>query len=486
LVFQFAVAQESGAPPASFLSAPVQRWAFDLKTTIGRGNNVVPSADGRLVVATAADGTLHFLRTDEKEKSRHVVFVPPEASPSSDATEATNSTLRTVCRTGATLVEDDNGGFLYAVYSVTDEAFTVSTGYEGYTDDSYQGGQPTPTETVVSARSRVIAVNLKGKALWSISLDGTVVGSPYVSQTLAREKVYVAHNIPVAVSTTLDDGSIASAVTVNGSGRVSVIFVPRTSTDEDSASLVASVGWNNNEQFNPDSEISPIPFGPLAGRSLTLTGSDDPVDIMYFGAVRDGDNIFSGALFMMIPSAAFEENKGKTAASYTILAVNAEDSPPYSAASKPAVSAKGTSIYLGQASSRVDGWTAISDGSLNIEELAAQPRSIFLPQWDRTIDQQNGDGEARKYCEILIAFFCRQAVLNLDLTCNVCLQPFSLAPCCHLRATCYFYLLPMDPSLPLLLTLEGYRGEQHWRHLFSRIQFFLNQKRKAVSLISLM
>jgi hypothetical protein len=365
---------------AQFLSVPQPRWSYDIQSTIGVGNNVMVSSDGSRVFVTAIDGTLHIL-SSSGDPSRAVSFVPPPSiiTTNTNSTNNNSGTSRTTCRTGVTLVEDNfnsTGQILYAVYAVTDEIQAQSEdiaditgnreryrqlqGGDAYTgtDDSYGYGGNTgynneaPTVVTTLINSRIFGVDKTGALLWTFDLPGKVIGEPYVSRSATQgDMIYIIHNVPAAVDAV--NGNTGAATE---DGRVSVISV-QTSSSIHTATLITTV----------EDESNSAPFGPATGR--TFASQDGNTDVLYFGTSLDDGFSSSGSLYALFALV--------TSGTYFIRPVSQEDGAPRSTLARPAVSSDGTSVYLGQSESLVQGWT----GGQNLGNfLMGADREVF-PRW---------------------------------------------------------------------------------------------------------
>ena len=183
--------------------------------------------------------------------------------------------------------------------------------------------------------SRVLAVSPDASEIWSVVVPGQVVGTPFVG---LEGDVYVAHNEAI-------EGQ------EEASGRVSVIR---------NGEIIETIGVGDDLG----------PFAPPTGKIV-----DNSV-LLVFGTSFENGRSNDGFLYMFVA----ERN------TYEIR--QASDNP-LSGVAAPVVSADGTSVYLGQASGRVSGWTGNNDlqDVLNGRQGNVRPWSIRLnvPNNDATL-----------------------------------------------------------------------------------------------------
>jgi hypothetical protein len=314
---------------------------------------VVASQDGSRVFSTASDGSLHIVYTSALDFS---TFFEPEAF----------AETVTSCQSGVTLVEIESAAVTgpatttadakveYALYAVTD----VTTGQD--------------------VSSRLLAVNIDGTLRWTLAVEGTVVGKPFVGAD--QNTFYIVHNIP----------SSTTAADAPGVGRISVIVVDPI----DGLPLVTAT--------LPETADN-APFGPATGKTIQQQqgpNNSSELDIVVFGENNDNGLSAQGALYMLIPSNENEALGGRGNAAYDLRLVFDFSR---STVARPAVSADGTAIYMGQQQSRLSGWNGRDDvsGVLNGSEEGVFPQYTVRPP------QALQNGVLRKYQNLCMMPYSR-------------------------------------------------------------------------------
>jgi hypothetical protein len=242
---------------ATFFDKPSVRWTYRLPgsgTLSGRGlrkdNEVAVSKNGRMVVVTADDGSLHFIFP---EKLRDSFVYEPE----------TVDGTYTESRSGLTLVEDENGQLDYVVYAVIDVPVKAGVLYDGVSVDNSR----------TSTLSRLLAVNLDGSLKWSIPFNGVIVGKAIVGV----EKLYVVHNVPNFVGDSPTRGKI-SVVLLRGQQPV----------------VTAAVSPVNRQG----------PFGPPVGTTVDIDGNER--DVIVLAESWSNGYTANGHVYMFMPSSLYD------------------------------------------------------------------------------------------------------------------------------------------------------------------------------------
>ena len=314
---------------SEFLDAPQVLWTLDLPAASnatatdannngggggGGGNDAIPgrivqgnavavSPNGAYVYVTEADGRLHVISVSTKSRR---TYVPSVASGSTT----------TSCSSGVALHGD------FAVYAVVD----------GSTDGGGSNNNGGGSSATVS--SRLIAVDSKARERWSVSLGGTVVGTPFLS----GNHVYVARNTNSAngfLSVIAFDATLGTAELVatvpdpTGSDRIGLVGPPaghRATLDSVTRDVVvvalASAGEANNNN---------------AGNSGA-------------GGNANANSDATGGLYALVPSSLYDDLDGRGAEAYNLRLVSTY---PLPTSLRPAFD--GTNCYLAH-ESRLAGW----------------------------------------------------------------------------------------------------------------------------------
>jgi hypothetical protein len=349
---------------AELLQTPTLQWSLELggSRTLGRGNTVQVWRDH--VFVTAADASLHIL--DKAVGSTTAVF----EGPSSPAT----------CQSGVAIVQEEG---------TPSEAPPAAENNNGPNNNAQATEAPSATPSVSTitkmkpylvyavtiestdttpTSSRVVAVNIDNATeRWSVSVPGTIVGTPVVGKS--GRLIYVSHR---------------EVTTESEAGFLSVIAVNETHT---SAQLTATLA-------PPDNRIAPL--GPPALRQLstqggsgaTASGNGDFVAV----AESLGDGLVSeGALYVLVPSAEWESLGGLGDASYEWKVVS-QDVWRFSAVAAPTF--VDDSIFIGGTAAIIAGWTDQSD----ISTILGGQDADLAPEWILQLRQNNENEESRKFC----------------------------------------------------------------------------------------
>jgi hypothetical protein len=384
------------AVTADFLATPIIAWTHDLPDTsivegggnadsqqrqqqpqlrqlqqqqdgggdsrIGLGNAVAVSPDGSQIFVTESNGALHMggsssttVSSSGKAKRSSWTFAPnaTQASSASDA-EAAATTMVTSCRSGVAFFGDE-----VVVYAVTERPIS-NTG-----DDSDDVSTQLATSQVYGVRRS------NGRLAWSVSVGGTVVGTPWVSQN----HVYVVRNTAtngyVTVLEVSDGGKDATAIAT----------IP-----DPAAGTASALGW----------------LGPLAGRPVTLNGKEQDVVVVARASSPDANNgnlgdsdgggggpndnnqdntDTQGGLYAVVPSADYDSLSGRTADAYDLRIISSyplvTDLPPVF---------DGTSVYLAH-QARLSGWEGADQDLSTVFDGTNQDRS---PTWE----MRRSDGDS--------------------------------------------------------------------------------------------
>lgn len=324
-----------------FLERPSAQWTYRVPgggTLAGRGfragNEIAVSPDGTTLFATADDGSLHFVAIADLRDS--LVFQP----------EAIAGTF-TECRSGVTMIYDDDNALAYLVYAVMDVPVQAGILYEGVSYDASR----------TSILSRLLAVNLDGTIRWSLPLSGAVAGKPV--QAAQKDKLYVVHNVP---------NFIGSSPT---RGKVSVILLQQ-----------------DNSQPTVTASIAPLdrqgPFGPPTGATLV----DGTQVVVLAEAWDSGYAADNGHVFLLKPSSLYKDFGGQGDEAYELARMSA-----WSVASvtRPAVVAdEALQVFCGGAAARLSGWSSVSN-------VVAGSQENVTPTWDVTLSPSLGNASQRKW-----------------------------------------------------------------------------------------
>jgi hypothetical protein len=322
-----------------FLEKPSLEWTYRVPgggTLAGRGfrsgNEIAVSPDGTTLFATADDGSLHFVTLSDLRDS--LVFQP----------EAIAGTF-TECRSGVTLIYDDDNALAYLVYAVMDVPVQVGVLYEGVSYD----------ETRTSTISRLLAVNLDGTFRWSLPLSGAVVGKPVTSAQ--KDKLYVVHNVP---------NYIGSSPT---RGKVSVILLRQDSTQPTVTASIAPLDRQG-------------PFGPPTGATL----GDGTQVVVLAEAWDEGYAPDNGHVYVLKPSSLYNDFGGQGDEAYELALISAWTA----SVTRPAVVAdEELQVFCGGAAARLSGWSSLSN-------VVAGTQESVTPTWDVTLSPNLGNASQRK------------------------------------------------------------------------------------------
>ncbi|CAB9516156.1 expressed unknown protein [Seminavis robusta] len=328
-----------------FLEQPTVRWTFRVPgsgSLSGRGfrsgNQVVASPDGKTLFATADDGTLHLIDTEDLRNSQ--VFDP----------ETIAGTF-TECRSGVTLKYDANNKELaYVVYSVIDVPVQVGVLYDGLSSDSSRS----------STLSRLLAVNLDGTLRWSVPLNGAVVGNAVVGGT-QNDKLFVAHNVPNFIGASPTRGKV-SVVLLKGSR----------------PTVTASVSPLNRHG----------PFGPPSAATVTTTTGTTMEVVVVAEAWEKGYSSDTGSVFLLKPSALYREFDGQGNDAYQLDLIS---DWAVGSVTKPVVKSfddnSALEVFAGAAGARLSGWT----GANTLAGVIDGSQEDVKSSWDVTLQTNKGN-----------------------------------------------------------------------------------------------
>mmetsp|Transcript_17234 Transcript_17234/g.36013 ORF Transcript_17234/g.36013 Transcript_17234/m.36013 type:complete len:1430 (-) Transcript_17234:1765-6054(-) len=435
---------------AELFSAPILKWSLQLEGSgrlsgrgLREGNAIVAHRDGTRIVATADDGSLHVIRTTNPIKTLGV-HVPVEIVGT-----------RTVCRSGATLVDaeqleyenygDSNSDYDnpntntntnsdvsnandFIVYAVVDTTIVPDVGLlqaeivqslgrnadkkgndknDNKNDNDANTDSDNDSSTVATnantnsradaVTSRVIAVDLNGAFLWSVQLPGAVEGTPIVG----KHGIYVTHND-------------------NGTGHLSVLRVQGNRNDgTDAAVVVATIAPPATEPGGV------VPLGPPSLRTPAQHEGD--YDDYYGGADNYGNehdlvivaenwesgvSSTRGGLYMLATTTGTAKGRADDASLFATTAATSSShnyelvkisSWSYSASAPPVV--RGDSIYLGAAAGTIAGFTGDRKNDLSgitserekeispgwTYQVAPDPRNQFQPVRSQPLLDSGGD-----------------------------------------------------------------------------------------------
>lgn len=275
---------------AVYLTKPTVEWTVALSDGLLQGNAVV-NVNDQLLAATTTSGALHFVsKTTTNGTAAHATMTfTPNAVSGMDAT---------ACASGIIVINNTN---------VSDHNGTVLLLYVVVDTDSTKTNAPSSrilAVTTTTAKNNHTATI--PKLVWSVTLPGTVAGTPVLSQM--NNILYVVHN------------------TAQGNVEQGVVTVLQWKDAVTTPTVVKTL----------PSQSTGVPFAAPAPVVTTAAAED----VIFFGQAGFGS---PGALF------AVTGNNGKfnfITAYSAIATTNAA----------PAVSAA-LEVYLGQADSTVVGWT---------------------------------------------------------------------------------------------------------------------------------
>jgi hypothetical protein len=343
----------------SLLAQPAVRWTHRLTGSgdlssrgLRKGNAVVVSKSGNLIFVTADDGSLHILDPQKiKNDTSSIVFEPTPVDGRS-----------TGCRSGVTPVDDEGGRTQYLVYAVIDTPVVlgVNIGNDGTVNSD--------SNSNAKASSRLLAVDLDGKLLWSLPVDGIIAGTPMVGRN--GTSIYVSHNIAGETDDALDSRE----------GYLSVLRVNEPLT---SPEITASYGRG-------------APFGPLSLVSVTLGDGGGgretegrSVDMVAVAESWDSGYRQDGSVYLLLPSTSYGELQGRGEEAYDLRLAS---SWPYSSVSRPTLGPSGQSMWMNGYASTVSGWT----DNQNLADVISGFTEDTSPQWTgsfQTTERNVSQGE---------------------------------------------------------------------------------------------
>jgi hypothetical protein len=344
---------------AEYLSEPTLRWSLQLEGSgrlssrgMRKGNAVVAHNDGKRLVATMDDGSLHVVQTTPQVKSLSVYEPTPVDN---KYTECRSGPVIVYPAEGQEAAQDFPGGTpsaasiaaqgkSYVVYSVVDATVASDIQFD-------ESGLAVPSENEGSTTSRVLAVNVDdGSLKWSVQVPGRVQGDVVVGTT----GIYISHNI----------GSV---------GFLSVIMV---NEDGSSADAVATLTFSNGRNG---------PFGPPALQQNA--GSGDVVIVAESWGQGFSQDL--GGLYMLTPSSTFDDANGRGNDSYELRRIS---SWSYSSIAPPLVD--GDSVFLGAAGGNIAGWTGNQRNDLS--GISSGRVEEIEPQWVYQMEENPRNQSQRK------------------------------------------------------------------------------------------
>jgi len=324
---------------ANFRNRGRVKWTYDLPpsiTSLGdqrrviRGNAVQVSQDGGRVFVTERDGGVHVVRTGDV--SRSTGFHP-----------VTQNGVTTSCSSGVAL-QESKGSVEYAVYAVVD------------TNDA-----------TGATRSRVMALDKDGVLIWTVSLNGSVVGTPYISADGTR--IYVVNNEPNS------DGAMR--------GGISVIRLLQDDTATPGASRTAQVTATIRQTDDGD---APMPFGPPTAVSVRQGANTKDVIFVAVGDYAETAGARAGA-YVLVPSDSFDRLGGQGEEAYSLRLVS---DYPLPALVRPTVNSAATNLYLAHGN-RLTGW----DEGQNIARVIDGGSEDVFPEWEQRFQGPDDNEDAR-------------------------------------------------------------------------------------------
>jgi hypothetical protein len=330
----------------SLLAQPTVQWTHRLTGSgdlsargLRKDNAVVVSKGGNFLFVTADDGSLHILDPQKiKDDTISIVFEPTPVEGRS-----------TGCRSGVTPVEDEGGRTQYLVYAVIDTP--VVSGLNIGNDGTVNAN----SNSNVKASSRLLAVDLDGKLLWSVPLDGIIAGTPLVGQN--GTSIYVSHNVAGETDDALDS-------------RQGYLSVLRAKEPLTSPEITAS--YSRGAPFGPLSLVRVLLGGgggrETGGQSADMVAVAESWD---FGYRQDG------SVYLLLPSTSYEELQGRGDEAYDLRLAS---SWPYSSVSRPTLGPSGQSMWMNGYASTVSGWT----NNQNLADVISGLTEDTSPQWTGT------------------------------------------------------------------------------------------------------
>lgn len=339
---------------AELLESPSLRWSFSLEggdvNTVGlsgrslrQGNAVVASRGGDKLFVTADDASLHILNIAGAEPITAALFQP----------ELVANTF-TECRSGVVVVErtTSSGTVVpYLIYAVLDIP-SSSVGSDG--------AQAVQSDNSESTNSRVIAVNMDGTLRWSVAVEGTIVGTPVVGSN--GRLIYVSHNDS------------------NNKGFLSVILSTEQGTV---AELTASLSPEGRD----------APFGPPALQQTPGQEESTNGDLVAVAESWDDGFMQLGGLYMLLPSADFEDTGGRGPTSYQ-LAVISQSVWSLSAVMAPLF--VDSSLWIGGTSAVIAGWTNNRD----LANVLDRSEEDVNPEWLFALTRNPENMSQRKFVPV--------------------------------------------------------------------------------------
>lgn len=333
---------------ADLLDTPNLQWSFSLEgsddngsalggRSLRRGNAIIPWRGGDKLFVTADDGSLHILDTSGETPTTSSVFEPTPVA-----------RTFTECRSGVVVIGDEvnhkaaDAPSAYLVYAVIDTPWASST-------TEFNGPDVVGNNNSDRITSRVIAVNLDGTLRWSVSMDGTIVGTPVVGSD--DRFVYI------------------SRTESSGKGFLSVILID---ADGEKAELTASLAPVDRD----------APFGPPALQRRIDQGNANPSidgDQVVVAENWDGGYTEQGSIYTMVRSPEFEDTGGRSEVSFQLLLIN-RSSWTFSSVMAPLL--VGNSLFIGGTSATVAGWTANRDLTSILQDNEEDIDPLWLSQLD--------------------------------------------------------------------------------------------------------
>lgn len=345
----------------NFLKQPSIEWIYNIPgsgTLSGRnlrhGNEVITSQNGQYLFVTADDGSLHILDTSNPNKNS-LMYIPTETRGA-----------YTECRSGITIVEDNEGNPEYVIYSVIDVPVRATVLYNGLEVDSSR------TNTI----SRIIAVNVKdGNLRWSLPMNGIIIGKPMINHDAT--KLYVVHNVPSSSGGRGDLRGTISVLLLRGNNEPPVITAALSSVDR------------------------PRPLGPPTGQTITIEEKDGNnvkyQDVLVVAEAQDnGYNTEQGRLYMFMPSTLHNEFNGQGNDAYTLRVINEIDL--MSTIARPTITKDASQVFVGAVNAKLMGWTGKEENTITKvwkTDGEGTTTTDIKPAWITSLEPAKGNASQR-------------------------------------------------------------------------------------------
>lgn len=312
---------------AQFLNEPTVRWTYSLSEhtsaahSIGPSSSVVVAADGSRLYLVDNQGALHVIVPGDRTRS---TVTQPALVEGSTTTVASPPVLWETAEEGVQ-------GVFYAVHDTVDDV----------------------------TNSHIVAVDKDGASLWTVGVEGKVVGSPIVSD--AGDRIFVVSNR--LVSDNLFNGSTRQV------GRITVLSTVK-------GGLLGRIPDPNAAESNLIGALGPA----TSGGDILVVARMPQEDT----TVQDDD---TGSVYLVQPSAVFEQVGGKGPTAYDFLLVSEY---PQLTTVRPTLD--GEDLYLVNGE-RLTAWV----GQRNLGQIIDGSNTDIFPTWEQVL-AGSGDGTSMGKC----------------------------------------------------------------------------------------